>query len=184
MSGTTISTPNSSDSGNIRPASITMMSSPQRRAMQFIPNSPRPPRGIKWSFPAGISELLMLSKNRAKHWGEAKERKKGRNLSACRRTFLRLDAIQSQGDGEAEDRVGKGFQPCDLAGTPAEVLFTRNQVVSCSEVHCAIASITAGDGASFPSSPSQRAITAVARQIGRAHDRKSTRLNSSHANSS
>ena len=35
-----------SDSGNMRPASMTMMSSSQRRARQFIPNSPSPPRGM------------------------------------------------------------------------------------------------------------------------------------------
>src|SRR5579863_5619128 len=42
----TMSTPSNSCSGNIRPASITIMSSPQRRAIMFIPNSPKPPRGI------------------------------------------------------------------------------------------------------------------------------------------
>src|SRR6185437_6907080 len=54
MSGTTISTPSSSASGNIRPPSMTMMSSPQRTAMQFIPNSPRPPRGTMCNFPVGM----------------------------------------------------------------------------------------------------------------------------------
>src|SRR5712671_3738315 len=54
MSGTTMSTPKSSASGNIKPASMTMMSSPQRTAMQFIPNSPRPPRGTICNFPVGI----------------------------------------------------------------------------------------------------------------------------------
>src|SRR6516162_7459161 len=46
MSGITRSMPKSSDSGNIIPASMTMMSSPQRSAIMFMPNSPRPPRGI------------------------------------------------------------------------------------------------------------------------------------------
>src|SRR5919108_2347708 len=55
MSGTTMSTPSSSDSGNMRPASMTMMSSPQRTAMQFMPNSPSPPRGTTCSLPAGIN---------------------------------------------------------------------------------------------------------------------------------
>src|SRR3954462_5384759 len=49
-----MSTPSSSLSGNMRPASMTMMSSPQRTAMQFMPNSPSPPRGTTWSLPAGI----------------------------------------------------------------------------------------------------------------------------------
>src|SRR5690242_6000036 len=64
MSGTTMSTPSSSASGNIRPASMTMISSPHRTAMQFIPNSPRPPSGTRCSFPAGIvNYLLMLQGN-------------------------------------------------------------------------------------------------------------------------
>src|SRR6266853_6554327 len=46
MSGITISTPRSSTSGNIIPASIKIMSSPARSTSMFIPNSPRPPRGI------------------------------------------------------------------------------------------------------------------------------------------
>src|SRR5579875_2205430 len=49
-----MSTPSNSASGNIRPASTTMMSSPQRMAMQFMPNSPSPPSGTTWSFPAGM----------------------------------------------------------------------------------------------------------------------------------
>jgi hypothetical protein len=44
----------SSASGNMSPASMTIMSSPKRTAMQFIPNSPRPPRGMICSFPVGI----------------------------------------------------------------------------------------------------------------------------------
>src|SRR5260370_19721335 len=46
MSGITISTPRSSTSGNIIPASIRIMSSPVRSTSMFIPNSPSPPRGI------------------------------------------------------------------------------------------------------------------------------------------
>src|SRR6266481_5400724 len=46
ISGITRSTPKSSDSGNIMPASMTMMSSPSRSAIMFMPNSPRPPRGM------------------------------------------------------------------------------------------------------------------------------------------
>src|SRR5579862_3796956 len=56
MSGTTMSTPSNSASGNIRPASTTMMSSPQRTAMQFIPNSPSPPSGTICNFPVGIEK--------------------------------------------------------------------------------------------------------------------------------
>src|SRR5438477_8718332 len=57
MSGTTMSTPSSSDSGNISPASMTKMSSPQRTAMQFIPNSPRPPSGTICSLPLGMEKV-------------------------------------------------------------------------------------------------------------------------------
>src|SRR5258707_519242 len=42
----TRSTPSNSDSGNIMPASMTIMSSPSRSAIMFMPNSPRPPRGM------------------------------------------------------------------------------------------------------------------------------------------
>src|SRR5262249_3911798 len=56
MSGTTTSTPSSSASGNISPQSTTMMSSPQRIAMQFMPNSPSPPNGMTWSLPMAITE--------------------------------------------------------------------------------------------------------------------------------
>src|SRR6185437_8422260 len=57
MSGTTMSTPRSSDSGNMIPASMTMMSSSQRSARQFMPNSPRPPRGMIFSFFDFIAHL-------------------------------------------------------------------------------------------------------------------------------
>src|SRR5438874_8549309 len=46
MSGMTRSTPKSSDSGNIMPASMTMRSSPSRNTIMFMPNSPSPPRGM------------------------------------------------------------------------------------------------------------------------------------------
>src|SRR3974377_1008786 len=49
-----MSTPSNSASGNISPASITTISSPQRMAMQFMPNSPSPPSGTTCSFPVGI----------------------------------------------------------------------------------------------------------------------------------
>src|SRR5579883_3288900 len=53
-----MSTPSSSDSGNIIPASITMMSSPYRKAIEFIPNSPSPPIGMICSFRSAIREKL------------------------------------------------------------------------------------------------------------------------------
>src|SRR5215472_3663829 len=57
MSGTTMSTPSSSASGNINPASITMMSSAQRIAMQFMPNSPSPPSGMTCNLPLDIDSV-------------------------------------------------------------------------------------------------------------------------------
>src|ERR1700722_2563177 len=46
MSGMTMSTPRSSCSGNINPASMTIISSPKRKASIFMPNSPNPPSGM------------------------------------------------------------------------------------------------------------------------------------------
>src|SRR3979490_2507445 len=54
MSGMTRSTPRSLDSGNIMPPSMTMMSSPTRRAIIFMPNSPRPPSGMAVRDCAGL----------------------------------------------------------------------------------------------------------------------------------
>src|SRR5579859_7389999 len=50
----TRSTPRSSDSGNIMPASMTRMSSPNRKAIMFMPNSPRPPSGMAVRDCAGL----------------------------------------------------------------------------------------------------------------------------------
>src|SRR5690242_14328374 len=46
MSGTTRSIPNISSSGNIRPQSITTMSSPYSNTYMFLPISPTPPSGM------------------------------------------------------------------------------------------------------------------------------------------
>src|SRR4051794_14634736 len=46
MSGTTRSIPNISSSGNIRPQSMTTMSSPYSKTNMFLPISPTPPRGM------------------------------------------------------------------------------------------------------------------------------------------
>src|SRR4051794_24318054 len=46
MSGTTRSIPNISSSGNIRPQSITTMSSPYSKTYMFLPISPTPPSGM------------------------------------------------------------------------------------------------------------------------------------------
>src|SRR5215469_4604540 len=58
MSGMTRSTPRSSDSGNIMPASMTMMSSPSRNTIMFMPNSPSPPRGMAVSDWADLLAVL------------------------------------------------------------------------------------------------------------------------------
>src|SRR6516165_12460804 len=52
-----MSTPSNSASGNINPASMTMMSSPQRMAMQFMPNSPSPPSGTTCNLPLVIDSV-------------------------------------------------------------------------------------------------------------------------------
>src|ERR1700676_3966831 len=60
MSGMTMSTPRSSASGNIMPASIKIMSSPERRTSIFMPNSPSPPRGIaKREGLSNVAHILM-----------------------------------------------------------------------------------------------------------------------------
>ena len=46
MSGMTRSIPNISSSGNIRPQSITTMSSPYSKTYMFLPISPTPPSGM------------------------------------------------------------------------------------------------------------------------------------------
>src|SRR4030042_18995 len=52
MSGITRSTPSISCSGNIRPASTMMRSSPISKTIMFLPISPRPPKGITRSLSA------------------------------------------------------------------------------------------------------------------------------------
>src|SRR5437016_2200613 len=59
MSGITRSTPKSSDSGNIMPASMTMISSPTRSTSMFMPNSPRPSRGMAVRVCAVFGALLL-----------------------------------------------------------------------------------------------------------------------------
>jgi len=50
----------------MRPASITIMSSAQRMAMQFMPNSPSPPSGTTCNFPVGISNFDASTASRAR----------------------------------------------------------------------------------------------------------------------
>src|SRR3972149_4037476 len=52
MSGITSSTTSISSSGNMRPASTMMRSSPSSKTIMFLPISPRPPRGITRSLSA------------------------------------------------------------------------------------------------------------------------------------
>src|SRR5713101_9019848 len=79
MSGMTRSTPRSSDSGNIMPASMTMMSSPTRKAIIFIPNSPSPPSGMAVRDCAGLlkEDFSPLCNRESYHSG------------ACRQGFCR-----------------------------------------------------------------------------------------------
>src|SRR3990172_11547932 len=59
MSGTTRSMPNISSSGNIRPQSMTTMSSPYSKTNMFLPISPTPPSGmIRSGVPVGAGGWL------------------------------------------------------------------------------------------------------------------------------
>ena len=60
MSGMTRSIPNISSSGNIRPQSITTISSRYSKTYMFLPISPTPPSGMirsGWSLVGGILVL-------------------------------------------------------------------------------------------------------------------------------
>src|SRR6185503_2622381 len=54
MSGTTRSIPNISSSGNIRPQSMTTMSSPYSNTYMFLPISPTPPSGMMRRIGLGV----------------------------------------------------------------------------------------------------------------------------------
>src|SRR3990172_4613753 len=56
----TRSTPSISSSGNMRPASTMMRSSPSSKTIMFLPISPRPPRGITRSFSVMLEEPHLL----------------------------------------------------------------------------------------------------------------------------
>src|SRR3989304_10136846 len=60
MSGMTRSTPSISSSGNMRPASTMVRSSPSSKTIMFLPISPRPPRGITRSFSVMLEEPHLL----------------------------------------------------------------------------------------------------------------------------
>src|SRR5205823_12928547 len=75
----TRSTPKSSDSGNIMPASMTMMSSPSCSTSMFMPNSPSPPRGMAVSGCGALLGVLLKetlapqSKRASYHTAEIRE---------------------------------------------------------------------------------------------------------------
>src|SRR6266853_312306 len=79
MSGMTKSTPRSSDSGNIMPASMTMMSSPTRRAIIFMPNAPSPPSGTTVRDCAGLlkEDFSPLCNRESYHSGQKFEGYRG-----------------------------------------------------------------------------------------------------------
>src|SRR3972149_11541674 len=56
----TRSTPSISSSGNMRPASTRMRSSPSSTTIMFLPISPRPPRGMTRSLSAMLEESHLL----------------------------------------------------------------------------------------------------------------------------
>src|ERR1051326_3065692 len=91
-----------------------------------------------------------------------------RQLGESVRNLKRHD---QKSHGKCEHCITESFQPGDFPAAPAEVRFRRNEQGANFFVkhgrYCATASITVDEGVVFPSSPSQRAITAVARQFPR-----------------
>src|ERR1700687_2214038 len=131
MPGITRWTPRSSDSGNIMPASMTMMSSPSRKAIMFMPNSPRPPSGMAVRDCAGLlkKELSPWCNRESYHSGggsqsgDVERRRKGRSLGSLgmtlgggarrpRRNQLAWPTAQKREPFEAplEDRGKQGKQ--------------------------------------------------------------------------
>src|SRR5664280_85795 len=89
MSGMTRSMPNISSSGNIRPQSMTTMSSPYSNTYMFLPISPTPPRGMMRS---GVSLetgfwLVMASREQGELVGLGQM---GRRVDERRAAFGRL----------------------------------------------------------------------------------------------
>src|SRR2546430_7885303 len=78
MSGITKSMPSISSSGNIRPASMTTMSSPTSIASMFLPISPTPPSGMIRSGLAKERDLLRRFLLRLRRWRGCREERRER----------------------------------------------------------------------------------------------------------
>src|SRR5919201_5958178 len=111
MSGMTRSMPSISSSGNMRPASMTTMSSPHSTASMFLPISPTPPSG---TIRSGVLELakerdllhrflfrLLYTR------GRRQEQRERREISVQR--VAQSGLVQGRGgviDGEDDEAVG------------------------------------------------------------------------------
>ena len=111
-SGTTRSTPSRSGSGNITPASTTMVVSPQVMAIVFMPNSRRPPSGTTSTGCASVFSGTVISLE---------------SIPGCRRcaddtsvAAIRCDGSFTRAAPRSPVKVGdrrRGHgQPTDLAG--------------------------------------------------------------------
>src|SRR5215471_20540048 len=121
ISGMTRSMPRSSDSGNIIPASITMMSSPKRSAIMFMPNSPRPPRGIA---KRDCRDLLNeLSAPRVKENRITSTRSANSGASQNAASLLRFSAEETRYADQNQRSSGCGREGVvKVAGHDAEVV--------------------------------------------------------------
>ena len=84
MSGMTRSMPNISSSGNMRPQSMTTISSRYSNTYMFLPISPTPPSGMMrsgWSLVGGMGVLGMGQKRVS--WGVGSSAGGGRDGAAC-----------------------------------------------------------------------------------------------------
>src|SRR6267378_1101863 len=130
MSGMTRSMPSISSSGNMSPASTTMMSSPCSMASMFLPISPTPPRGMTRRALAKERHLIRclflphlllghrLCREKERQRGEvARERAPERGLMQRRGGVIH----------------GKDRQSLDLARPPVDARdrFTRQELTHC-----------------------------------------------------
>src|ERR1700694_1543576 len=119
MSGITRSIPSIPSSGNMRPASMTTMSSPTSIASMFLPISPTPPSGITRSAAFDLAKeryllhrrFLRLFRGRSRGEEERQSRKVGvKRVAQC-------GLVQGRGrvvDGKDQEAVG------GLSGLPVD----------------------------------------------------------------
>ena len=99
------STPSSSGSGNMTPASIRMAVSPQATTIMFMPNSPSPPSGISSS--GGVPSTRVAVRHRQSETPVSKPGVEGQ---------ARSDAVH---DGSGGSHAGGWRRLCKPTGTAA-----------------------------------------------------------------